>query len=113
VLGAVLAAVPIAAASCGSDGKASATLPPIQTVLTTTTVLTSTTVVQGFYVVKRGDTLGKIARAFRVRVTDLMKLNNITNQDAIQAGQELEIPSGQVVYDTLPSIPDSVATATT
>jgi LysM repeat protein len=104
---------PLAAASCGGDDASSATLPPIQTVLTTTTVLTSTTVVQGFYVVKRGDTLGKIAKAFRVRVADLMKLNNITNQDAIQAGQELEIPSGQVVYDTLPKVSDSVATATT
>jgi LysM repeat protein len=38
-----------------------------------------------------------------VRLADLQALNNITNPDDIQAGQELEIPTGVVVYNTLPT----------
>ena len=100
--------LPITAASCGDDGQAAATLPPIQTTTTTTTILITTTTVQRFYVIKRGDTLGKIAKAFQVRLADLMSLNGIANADDIQAGQELQIPTGAVVYDTLPPIPDRV-----
>ena len=47
---------------------------------------------QKYYIVKRGDTLGKIAKAFQVRLADLQALNGITNPDDIQAGQELQIP---------------------
>jgi LysM repeat protein len=112
VLGAVLAVVPFVASSCGDDGQAATTLPPIATTSSTTTILITTTTVQKFYVVKRGDTLGKIAKAFQVRVKDLMEINGITNADDIQAGQELQIPTGAVVYDTLPALPDT-APATT
>ena len=94
---------PIAAGSCGTDGAASETLPPIVTVSTTTTILITTTTVQKFYIVKRGDTLGKIAKAFQVRLADLQAINGITNPDDIQAGQELQIPTGAVVYNTLPT----------
>ena len=58
---------------------------------------------QKFYTVKRGDTLGKIAKAFQVRLADIMALNGISNADAIQAGQELQIPTGAVVFSTLPT----------
>ncbi len=103
--------VPIAAGSCGSDGAASETLPPIVTVSTTTTIFITTTTVQKFYIVKRGDTLGKIAKAFQVRLADLQALNGITNADDIQAGQELKIPTGAVVYNTLPTpVPTPVST---
>jgi LysM repeat protein len=95
--------LPIAAGSCGSDGAASETLPPIVTVSTTTTIFITTTTVQKFYIVKRGDTLGKIAKAFQVRLADLQTINGITNPDDIQAGQELKIPTGAVVYNTLPT----------
>jgi LysM repeat protein len=103
VLVGVSAILPIAAASCGDDGQAASTLPPIVTTSSTTTIYITTTTVQKFYIVKKGDTLGKIAKAFQVRVTDLMALNGIANADAIQAGQELQIPTGAVVYDTLPT----------
>ena len=73
------------------------------TTTTTTTIYVTTTTVVRYYVVKRGDTLGKIAKAFQVRVADLQTLNGIPNPDDIQAGQELQIPSGAVVYDTLPT----------
>ena len=103
--------VPIAAGSCGSDGAASETLPPIVTVSTTTTIFITTTTVQKFYIVKRGDTLGKIAKAFQVRLAYLQALNGITNADDIQAGQELKIPTGAVVYNTLPTpVPTPVST---
>ena len=55
--------------------------------------------------VQAGDTLGKIAKAFQVRIADLMALNGIPNADDIQAGQELKIPTGVVVVDTLPTPP--------
>jgi LysM repeat protein len=100
---AIATILPIAAGSCGSDGAASETLPPIVTVSTTTTIYITTTTVQRYYIVKRGDTLGKIAKAFQVRLADLQAINGITNPDDIQAGQELQIPTGAVVYNTLPT----------
>ena len=104
-LAVVTALLPLAAASCGDDGVSSGTLPPIVTVSTTTTIVVTTTTVQLYYTVKRGDTLGKIAKAFQVRIADLMALNGIPNADDIQAGQELQIPTGVVVVDTLPTPP--------
>ena len=38
-----------------------------------------------------------------MRLADIMALNGITNADDIQAGQELQIPTGAVVYNTLPT----------
>jgi LysM repeat protein len=38
-----------------------------------------------------------------VRLADIMAINGITNADSIQAGQELRIPTGAVVYNTLPT----------
>jgi len=102
---------PVAAAACGDDSVASGTLPPIVTVSTTTTIFVTTTTVQKFYIVKRGDTLGKIAKAFQVRLADIMAVNGITNADDIQAGQELQIPTGAVVYSTLPTPATTPATA--
>ena len=103
--------LPLAAGSCGDDGQAASTLPPIVTVSTTTTILITTTTIQKFYIVKRGDTLGNIAKAFQVRLADLQALNGITNPDDIQAGQELQIPTGAVVYSTLPT-PDTTPVTT-
>ena len=98
--------LPIAAAACGGDDLAEATLPPIITVSTTTTIYMTTTTVKEYYIVKKGDTLGKIAKAFQVRLADIMAINGITNADDIQAGQELRIPTGAIVYNTLPT-PDT------
>ena len=73
------------------------------TASTTTTLFVTTTTVKEFYIVKKGATLGKIAKAFQVRLADIMAVNGITNADDIQAGQELRIPTGAVVYNTLPT----------
>lgn len=111
VLVGVAAMLPITAGACGGDGTSAGTLPPIVTVSTTTTIYITTTTVREFYIVKRGDTLGKIAKAFQVRLADIMAINGITNADDIQAGQELQIPTGAVVYNTLPT-PDTTPTTT-
>jgi LysM repeat protein len=94
-------------AACGDDKAAAPaeTLPPLNT---TTTASTSTTVyedpnVQKYYVVQAGDTLSKIADSFDVRQEDLMTLNGITDPDKIEIGQELQIPTGKVVLDSLPT----------
>jgi LysM repeat protein len=73
-------------------------------------LLITTTTVQKFYIIKRGDTLGNIAKAFQVRLADLQALNGITNPDDIQAGDELQIPTGAVVYNTLPTPETTTAT---
>ena len=111
VLVGVATLLPIVAASCGDDGNSAGTLPPIVTVSTTTTILITTTTVQTYYTVQRGDTLFKIAKAFQVRLADLQAINGITNPDDIQAGQELQIPLGVVVFNSLPT-PDTTPVST-
>ena len=103
--------LPIGASACGGDSVAEATLPPIATASTTTTIYITTTTLKEYYIVKSGDTLGKIAKAFQVRLADIMAINGITNADDIQAGQELRIPTGAIVYDTLPT-PDTSPSTT-
>ena len=46
------------------------------------------------YVVKPGDTLSSIARAFNTTVPAIISANNITNPNLIYAGQTLIIPTG-------------------
>ncbi len=46
------------------------------------------------YVLKRGDTLGKLAQQFGTSVKALQTLNNINNPRALRVGQTLMIPKG-------------------
>ncbi len=46
-------------------------------------------------VVSRGDTLYSIARRYRVKLTELMALNNIKRATSLREGQRLQLPSGQ------------------
>ena len=50
----------------------------------------------GEYIVRPGDTLGKIAIKHHVRLTALMKANNLTEKNAkrLRVGQKLVIPGG-------------------
>ena len=41
------------------------------------------------YVVRRGDTLSRIATKFRVRLTDLLGWNDLTSRSVIKPGQRL------------------------
>ena len=47
--------------------------------------------VQVVYVVKKGDTLGEIARKYNTTVSRLANLNNIKNPDKIYIGQKIKI----------------------
>lgn len=104
-----LAGLGAAAAGCGTTDQASRqTLPPIRTTIAVTTS-SSSTIPEGqrFYQIKRGDTLAVIAASFGVTVQSIVDLNGLANPDAIQAGQTIEIPSGVVVVDELPAVPES------
>lgn len=45
------------------------------------------------YVVRRGDTLAEISQQFGVSLTEVARINNITNWDHIEVGQVLLIPT--------------------
>lgn len=47
------------------------------------------------HTVKRGDTLGALAKKHNVSVEDLTKLNKIENPDLIQVGQVIKFPSAE------------------
>jgi lysozyme family protein len=49
------------------------------------------------YVVKSGDTLGKIAKQYGTTVEKLVEINNIKNANVIVSGQKIKLPS---VYDS-------------
>ena len=44
------------------------------------------------YVVKPGDSLGAIAKRFKVSTKDIIKLNSLTNPNKIRVGQKLKLP---------------------
>lgn len=47
----------------------------------------------GYYVVEKGDSLGKIAEAFEVDIHDVLKANpQITNPDLIYPGDTIAVP---------------------
>ena len=62
---------------------------------------TSTPVSGPMYIIQSGDTLSSIADRFNVSLNDLMSVNNITDPNTIQAGQQLIIPGLQGVTGTL------------
>ncbi len=45
------------------------------------------------YIVKKGDTLSKIAKQFKISVNTLQSHNNITDPRKVRIGQELKIPA--------------------
>jgi LysM repeat protein len=56
------------------------------------------------HVVKMGDTLGAIARRYKVSVADIARANNITDPTRIGVGQELTIPGAGTAASS-PSAP--------
>lgn len=44
-----------------------------------------------YYVVKKGDTLSKIAKKYKTTVAQLVKWNNIKNKNLIKVGQKLRV----------------------
>ena len=56
--------------------------------------------------IKAGDTLGKLARKYRIQVDDIITLNNIKNPRALRIGQDLILP----LQENFTSLPvDSLA----
>lgn len=95
----------VAVAGCGSSGENSLeTLPPIRTTTSTSTTTTTPDSRRKFYEVKSGDTVGDIAKSFEVPVSEIVKLNNLTDGGSdIDVGQIIEIPTGIVLIDELPT----------
>ena len=54
----------------------------------------------GSYIVRSGDTLAKVAKRFAVSEGDLMRLNGISDQNRIYAGQQLVLTAGAVESPT-------------
>jgi len=110
---AVLATTPVVLAACGDDSEqVSNTLPPIATTTTTTTVLVTTTTVPLFYTVQPGDILSVVAEQFGVSVADIMALNNMTDPDHIEVGEQLRIPQpGEVIPTTSTVLAESDTTS--
>lgn len=63
-----------------------------------------------YYVVKPGDTLGKIANHYHVTVAQLTAWNHLNNPDLIQVGQRLLVRGGQVAQTQQTSSPAAPVT---
>lgn len=71
-----------------------------------TLVVAPSAYAQGVHVVRRGENLAVIARAYGVTVRDLMASNNIANANVIYVGQRLVVPgsgSAPAASSALPS----------
>lgn len=53
----------------------------------------------GLYVVRRGDSISRIAKRFKIKRADLMALNNINENTILRIGQTLKLPGAQVVNE--------------
>ncbi len=104
-LSALLLAGATAGASCGGDELSDDPLPPMYTTTTSTTIVTTTTeFVPQVYIVQPGDLLANVATDWGVDINELMALNDITDPNHIEVGQELQIPP--------PTTPAAVTTPT-
>jgi lipoprotein NlpD len=63
------------------------------------------------HVVKRGETLYRIARAYSIDVADLMETNGIADPRDLSAGQELFVPGAERVLEVMPAAGTSTARA--
>ena len=60
------------------------------------------------YIVKKGDTLTRIAKMHNTTVRELVSLNGIANPNIICVGQVLHIPTKTTSVDTIKLINDCV-----
>lgn len=67
--------------------------------MATTMIIASLTTSASSYVVKSGDTLGKISSMYNVSIEDIALLNNISNVNKIAVGQTLFFNEGNSIYD--------------
>ena len=64
------------------------------------------------YVVKKGDSLWKIAKAESVSIGDLSRANNLTKTSALKIGQKLQIPASAKAETANAATASAVAAAT-
>lgn len=101
----VLAAVLVAAVSCGGESSAElGTLPPIRTTTTSSTTTTLFDPTIELYTVKRGENLTLIANSFEVPLEFLIEANEdvINDPNNVPPGVTLKIPPYRIV-DELPT----------
>lgn len=94
--GALVVALALVLAACGSDDDSSKTPTPddVLQVVTMTTAPTATVrTAMVDYVVADGDTLFGIAAEFGVDPQEIVRVNNLANPDSIFVGQTLSIPA--------------------
>ena len=93
-------------AGCGDNTPSTVgqgpTLPPIVTTAPVVVTVVVSTTLPEYYEVQRGDTLTEIAVAFGLPVQAIMQLNGMTDPNAIQAGQILQLPPRDIVATALP-----------
>jgi LysM repeat protein len=87
----------VAALVAGCDSSPRTTSRPgrvstTPTLRTTVAATTTTTVAPSIYRIKRGDTLTRLAKQFRVSISDIEATNHLTNPDRLTEGQDLVIP---------------------
>lgn len=91
----------ILSAGCGttrppvSEPEPQVVMPPLEPVKEPVVMEVKTPVAEvqtKTYVVKSGDSIGMIAKRFKVPSKDVMKLNKITNANKIRIGQKLTLP---------------------
>ena len=80
------------------------TLKPSEPILPQTDNTIQSGLSEGFYIVGKGDTLSYIARKQGVRLSQLLKANDMSMSSIIRPGQRLSIPNG--VSSFVPSQPE-------
>jgi LysM repeat protein len=84
----------------GDDPATTTTLVPVETTVTVTTTIYKPPV---RYIIQPGDTLFGIASTYLLDMQALMDLNNITNSDHVETGDELIFPPANGFIPVAPS----------
>lgn len=92
------------------------TLPPIPTLAPTVIATkpiepTATPIVPRSYIIQSGDTLGSIASQFDIPLETLLSANQMKENDILNIGQSLIIPSGEPVPTARPTTPTATVIA--
>ena len=61
------------------------------------------------HMVEKGETLTSIAKHYNIPLTDLQKLNKITNDRKLQIGQTLSVPASKAPEAKTPDAPEAAA----
>ena len=57
----------------------------------------------GYYKVQSGDNVSKIARRFKVKISDILRYNRLSKEDILHIGQKLILPISQETIDVISS----------